>query len=373
MKSKKGQRVRYAVAGLGHLAQIAVLPAFKQCPNAELVALVSGDPLKQKKLGAKYGIDEVYSYDRYEECLSNGVDAVYIVLPNHLHKDFTVRALNAGVHVLCEKPMAVTEEECEAMIRAAEKNNRKLMIAYRLHFEKGNLEAIAMARRGKLGELRFFTSEFAQQVVKNNIRLSQDVEEGGGPIYDMGVYCINAARYLFGAEPTHVLACSASKNEARFRNAEEMTSVTLKFPGERLATFTASFGAADIGRYTLVGSKGVLTADPAYGYSDKIRLHITIDEKTRVRNFPKRDQFAAEVEYFSECILKNKEPEPSGFEGLADVRVVEAIYQSADAQQLIALAPFLDKRRPNLQQEIHQPAHGMPKTVKTMSPGGKAA
>src|SRR5436190_3154760 len=303
MKSKKGRRVRYAVAGLGHLAQIAVLPAFKRCPNAELVALVSGDPLKQKKLGAKYGVDKVYSYDRYEECLSDGVDAVYIVLPNHLHKEFTVRALNAGVHVLCEKPMAVTEEECESMIRAAEKNNRKLMIAYRLHFEKGNLEAIAMARRGKLGEVKFFKSEFAQQVVKNNIRLSQDVEEGGGPIYDMGVYCINAARYLFGAEPTHVLACSASKNEARFRNAEEMTSVTLKFPGERLATFTASFGAADIGRYTLVGSKGVLTADPAYGYSDKIRLLITIDEKTRVRNFPKRDQFAAEVEYFSECIL----------------------------------------------------------------------
>jgi len=102
-------------------------------------------------------------------------------------------------------------------------------------------------------------------------------------------------------------------------------------------------------------------------------LHLTIDEKTRVRQFPKRDQFAAEIEYFSDCILKNKEPEPSGFEGLADVRIVEAIYQSADAQQLISLPPFLDKRRPSLQQEIHHPAHGKPKTIKTMSPGGKAA
>jgi glucose-fructose oxidoreductase len=221
--------------------------------------------------------------------------------------------------------------------------------------------------------LRFFSSEFAQQVVKDNIRLSESVEDGGGPVYDMGVYCINAARYLFGAEPTHVFASSASKDEPRFRNAEEMTTAVLRFPGERLATFTASFGAADIGRYTLVGTKGVLTADPAYEYAEAIKLEIKIGEKSRVRKFPKRDQFAAEIEYFSDCIVKNREPEPNGLEGLADVRVVEAIYQSADAQQVIALPPFPDKRRPSLQQEIHRPAHGKPKTIKTESPDGKAA
>ena len=373
MKATARPKIRYAVAGLGHLAQVAVLPALKRCPNAKLVALISGDPKKQKKVGEKYGVDRIYSYDQYEECLSNGVDAVYIVLPNHLHREYTVRALDAGVHVLCEKPMAVTEEECEAMIRAAERNNRKLMIAYRLHFERGNLEAIETARRGKLGDLRFFTSEFAQQVVKDNVRLTASVEEGGGPVYDMGIYCINAARYLFGAEPTQVVATSASKNETRFRVAEEMTAAVLKFPGDRLATFTASFGAADIGRYTLVGTKGTLTADPGYEYAEGINLKVVIGNRTRTRRFPKRDQFAAEIEYFSDCVLKNKEPEPSGLEGLADVRIIQAIYHSVDEQQTVALPPLVDKRRPTMEQEIHRPAHGKPKTVKTQSPSGEAA
>jgi len=372
MKSNGRRKIKYAVAGLGHLAQVAILPAFEHCAHAELAALISGDPEKEAKVSRKYRI-KAYSYDQYEECLAQGVDAVYITLPNHLHREFTVRALDAGVHVLCEKPMAVTEEDCEAMIRAAEKNNRKLMIAYRLHFEKGNLEAIETARRGKLGDLRFFTSEFAQQVEKDNVRLTQPVEEGGGPVYDMGVYCINAARYLFGAEPTHAFGCSASRDETRFRNAEEMTTAVLKFPGERTATFTASFGAADIGRYTLVGTKGVLTADPGYEYAEGINVQVKVGEKTRTRKFRKRDQFAAEIDYFSDCILKNKEPEPSGLEGLADVRIVEAIYQSADQQQIVALPPLPEKRRPTLAQEISRPAHGKPRTIKTASPSGEAA
>ena len=373
MRSNERRKIRYAVAGLGHIAQVAILPAFEQTRKAELVALISGDPEKQTKLRKKYGVDRVYSYEEYEECLAKGVDAVYIVLPNRMHREFTVRALEAGVHVLCEKPMAVSEEDCEAMIRAAEKNNRKLMIAYRLHFEKGNLEAIELAQGGKLGDLRFFTSEFGQQVVPDNIRLADKVEEGGGPVYDMGVYCINAARYLFRAEPTHVFAASASKKESRFRNAEEMTSVVLRFPGDRLATFTVSFGAADISRYTLIGTKGVLTAEPAYEYAEGIKLEIEIGGKSRTKEFPKRDQFAAEIEYFSNCILNNKEPEPSGVEGLADVRIVEAIYRSAETEQIISVGSLSNKQRPGLDQEIKRPGHGKPSTVKTASPSGEAA
>ena len=373
MRSSERRKIRYAVVGLGQIAQVAILPAFEQTKTAELVALISGDPEKQTKLRKKYDVDRIYSYEEYEECLARGVDAVYIVLPNNMHREFTVRALEAGVHVLCEKPMAVSEEDCDAMIRAAEKNDRKLMIAYRLHFEKGNLEAIDLAQSGKLGDLRFFTSEFGQQVVPDNVRLADKVEDGGGPIYDMGVYCINAARYLFRAEPTHVFAASASKNEPRFRNAEEMTTVILHFPGERFATFTASFGAADISRYTLVGTKGVLTAEPAYEYAEGINLKIEIGDKSRTKNFPKRDQFAAEIEYFSDCILNNKEPEPSGLEGLADVRIVEAIYRSAQQQQIVSISALSKKRRPGMDQEIQKAAHEKPTTVKTASPSGEAA
>jgi glucose-fructose oxidoreductase len=318
-------------------------------------------------------VERLYSYDQYEECLSSGVDAVYIVLPNHLHREFTVRAADAGVHVLCEKPMAVTAKDCEAMIAAVQKNKCKLMIAYRLHFEKGNLEAIGLIRRGKLGEPRFFSSDFAQQVVKDNVRLTEATARGGGPVYDMGVYCINAARYLFGAEPTHVFASSASKNDQRFQKTEEMTSVLMRFPGERIATFTASFGAADIGRYTVVGTKGVLTSDPGYEYAEAIKLEIRVGDKLQKRQFPKRDQFAAEIAYFSDCILKGREPEPSGLEGLADVRIIEAIYESAHAGKMIWLPSLPKKKRPSLRQEIHRPPHGKPETIDSESPSGEAA
>ena len=367
------RKVRYAVVGLGHLTQVAVLPAFATAGNSELAALISGDPKKEYKMARMYDVKRLYSYDQYEECLSDGIDAVYIVLPNHMHRDFTVRAAKAGVHVLCEKPMAVSTRDCREMIAACRDNKRKLMIAYRLHFEKMNLEAIKFARNGRIGDPRFFSSDFAQQVVPENIRVTEPTERGGGPVYDMGVYCINAARYLFGAEPIEIVAAAANNGESRFRKTEEMVTAVLRFPNERIASFTASFGAADIGRYTLVGTKGSLTADPAYEYSEGLKLELKVGEKTRKLSFPKRDQFAAEISYFSDCILKNREPEPSGQEGLADVRVVEAIYESIRSAASVDLPAFDKRRRPTLAQEIRRPAHGKPQTIKVESPSGQAA
>jgi predicted dehydrogenase len=366
------RKVRYAVVGLGHLAQIAVLPAFKNAANSELFALVSANSDKLQKLGKKYAIDHLYSYDDYSRALSN-VDAVYLVLPNHLHREYAVRAAAAGVHVLCEKPMAVTSEDCRAMIEASRQNHAKLMVAYRLHFEAGNLEAIRVANSGKLGDLRVFTSEFAQQVANDNVRVTEPVARGGGPVYDMGVYCINASRYLFGSEPTEVLAVSGNNGDKRFQQVEEMTSVVMRFPEERLATFTCSFGAVDIGRYALIGTKGVLLADPAYEYAMPIKHQVKIGEKTKSRTFSKRDQFAAELVYFSDCILKDKTPEPSGLEGLADVRIVEAIYESVRTKKPVHIPELPGKKRPTINQEIHRPAHGKPRMVQAKPPSRKAA
>lgn len=372
VKSKSSKKVRYAVVGLGHIAQVAVLPAFKSARNSELVAIVSGDAAKRSQLAEKYGLQHAYSYEVLEQALEV-VDAAYIAVPNHLHAEYSIRAAQAGVHVLCEKPMAVTEKECESMMQAAYEKQVKLMIAYRLHFEKGNLEAVQLAASGRLGDLRAFASEFAQEVVGDNIRAAEPVEKGGGPVYDMGVYCINAARYLFQDEPTEIMAAGASNEDPRFREAGEMMSVVMRFPGERLATFTCSFGAADISRYTLMGTKGVLTAEPAYDYSEGIKHRVTIEDQTTTRNFPKRDQFSAEITYFSDCIRKGKEPEPSGLEGLADVRVVRAIYESARTGKKIELPEFPNKARPTMRQEIQRPAHGKPETVNTESPSGEAA
>lgn len=366
------RKVRYAVVGLGHIAQVAVLPAFRNAHNSELFALVSGDAERLEKVGKKYSIEHLYSYEDYSRALSN-VDAVYLTVPNHLHREYTVRAAAAGVHVLCEKPMAVTSQECQAMIEAAEQNHVKLMIAYRLHFEAGNLEAIRVTKSGKLGELRIFTSEFAQQVSNGNVRVTEPVERGGGPVYDMGVYCINAARYLFGEEPTEVLAVTAGSGKERFQRVEEMTSVVMRFPQQRLGSFTCSFGAADISRYELIGTKGVLRVDPAYEYAMAIKHQLAAGEKTQPRTFPKRDQFAAQLVYFSECIRRDKEPEPNGLEGLADVRIVEAIYESARLKRAVPIPELPGKKRPSPSQEIHRPAHGKPRIVHAKPPSREAA
>jgi predicted dehydrogenase len=371
-RSTSTRKIRYAVVGLGHIAQVAVLPAFKNAANSELVAIVSGEPEKRKKLGRKYQLEQTYSYEDYDRALSE-VDTVYLALPNHLHREFAVRAAQTHVHVLCEKPMAVTEDECQTMIDAAKQGGVKLMIAYRLHFEAGNLEAIRLAQSGKLGNIRIFASEFAQQVTGDNVRVKESVARGGGPVYDMGVYCINAARYLLRDEPTEVMAMTANSGEKRFRNVEEMTSVLLRFQDERIATFICSFGATDVSRYTVIGTKGLLVAEPAYEYAESIKHRLTLGERIKVRTFPKRDQFAAELVYFSDCILQNKEPEPSGLEGLADVRVVQAIYESVRTTRPVQLPELPNKKRPTLRQEIYRPAHGKPVTVKTKSPSGEAA
>lgn len=372
-KPASRNQVRYAVIGAGHLSQVAILPAFANTDNSRLVALLSGDPKKRQALASKYHLDRVYAYDQYEQCLADGVDAAYIVLPNHLHKQYVIRAAQAGVHVLCEKPMAVTSRDCEEMIEAAAQAKVKLMIAYRLHFEESNLEAVELAEKGMLGNLRIFVSTFTQQVAEGNVRLVHPVEEGGGPVYDMGVYCINAARYVFRSEPSEVFAVTATGDGPRFQTAGEMASVVLRFPDDRLANFTCSFGAADVSRYSLIGSKGVLTADPAYEYAIPLRHQLTVDGKTTVLEYPQRDQFAAELIYFSDCILNNKEPEPSGLEGLADVRVVEAVYKSAATGKVVNLAAIRQKRRPELEQAINRPAHAKPKTVNAKSPSGEAA
>ena len=352
----KRNRARYAVVGLGHIAQVAVLPAFANArTNSELTALVSDDPKKLKVLSRRYRAKHMYDYDEYDVCLRSGeIDAVYIALPNNLHCEFAVRAANAGVHVLCEKPLALNEAECQKIIQACADNGVKLMTAYRLHFDRANLEAIHLVQSGKIGEPRIFHSLFTMQVKEGNIRLQQEL--GGGTLYDIGIYCINAARYLFRQEPTEVFACSANNGERRFREVDEMTTAVLRFPKERLASFTTSFGAADTAAYEVIGSRGVLRVTQAYEYTEPVELELTVNGRTEKRRYVRRDQFAPELIYFSDCILRNRQPEPSGVEGLLDVHIIRSLYESAERHMPIKLRPLQRQRRPNLRQEIHRPA-----------------
>jgi predicted dehydrogenase len=367
---KQPKKIRYAVVGLGYISQVAMLPAFAHARNnSELVALISDDPKKLSVLGRKYKVKRQYSYDEYDNCLKSGdIDAVYIALPNTMHREYTERAAKAGIHVLCEKPMAETEKDCKAMIAAAKTHNIKLMIAYRLHFEIANLKAIEVIHSSKFGEIRIFNSVFTQQVKAGDIRLQSGL--GGGPLYDIGIYCINAARYLFKSEPEDVFAFSESNKDKRFKEVDEMTSVVMRFPGNRLAAFTCSFGAASEANYEIVGTKGVLKVGQGYEMVSPITHELTIDEKTTRKTYSKKDQFAPELMYFSDCILKNRTPEPSGLEGLADVRIIEALLESAKTGRGVKVPSIDEHKRPTLGQEISRAAVEKPELVNAASPSG---
>jgi predicted dehydrogenase len=361
--------VRYAVVGLGHIAQVAVLPAFAHAKeNSAVTALISDDPAKRMKVGRKYRIRDYFSYQQYDEALASGLfDAVYIALPNHLHREYAERAARAGIHVLCEKPMAVTEADCEAMIRAADENGVKLMVGYRLHFDEANLKAVEVVQSGRIGEPKLFNSTFTMQVKDGDIRLNPR-SEGGGVLYDIGIYCINAARYLFEDEPESVFAATTRGDDPRFASVEESVTAVLRFPGSRLASFVASFGAADVSSYRVAGSKGDLRMDPAYEYAGEIVQTVTVNGRTRERTFPKRDQFAPELVSFSECVLTGTDPEPSGREGLADVRIIRALYESAASARVVTLPPFDKESRPTMDQAMRKPAVSKPKLVKVEAP-----
>lgn len=322
------KQIGYAVIGLGDIAQKAVLPAFASATeNSRLVAVISGDRAKAQSLAAQFKATP-YHYDELRQCLQrDDVNALYIALPNSMHCDYAVEAARAGVHVLCEKPMAITADECRRMIRTCQTNRVKLMVAYRLHFQPANLRAIELVRGGAIGMPKTFSSDFAIRVdAPDDIRLQRRL--GGGSVYDLGVYCINTARNLFGAEPAQVMAMSGRTSRRYGGDVDESTVALIRFPDERLAHFHTSFGEERIAVFTLYGEDGYIRLANAYEYRGPMTMQIVRGGEVEEQTFDEVDQFAGEIVYFSNCILQDKVPEPSGIEGLQDVRIVEAIYRS---------------------------------------------
>jgi predicted dehydrogenase len=321
--------VGWAVVGLGELALGEVMPAFAQCKLSKPVALVSGHPDKAKKVAEAYGIDpkNSYDYDSYDKLADNpAVDVIYIILPNSMHAEYTVRGFKAGKHVLCEKPMAVTPAECRTMIEAGKAAKKKLMIAYRLRYEPFNMTAIDVCRKGELGAIKAISASNGQDVKAPNIRLSAKL--GGGPVGDVGIYCLNAARYLTGEEPVSVSAVAYQpKDDPRFREVPETVAFTLTFPSGAIATCDCSFGIAVSRRLRVEGSKGLLDLDPAFAYTG-LKLKVHKDGQVRDYELGSVNHFAAEMEHFSDCVLNDKAPRTPGEEGLADMVVIAAIEEA---------------------------------------------
>jgi predicted dehydrogenase len=347
----KGDDVNFAVIGLGYFAQQAVLPAFANAKGCRLAALISDDPVKLRDLGVKYDVDIVASYDKLDDVLASGaIDAVYIVLPNDLHAEFTIRAARFGIHVLCEKPLATTAADAQRMVEACRRAGVRLMTAYRLHFEPGNLAAIEAITTGEIGKPRFIDAVFSSRVKPTGIRV--EAEHGGGPLYDLGVYCINAARYLFRAEPTSVFAHTVQGTGRRFREVEESVTAILAFPGDRVAQFTASFGATDLAYYTVAGTSGYVCLDEAFEYNAARHLEVEGNDGRWKRRYRKVDQVAPELMHFADCVRSGRDPEPSGKEGLIDVRIIEAIQRSAATGRRIRINTPRRGRRPTPSQAM---------------------
>ena len=363
----RGRKVRYAVVGGGWISQAAFMPAVAQTGNSEMTALVTGDPDKAAALGKAYGL-KTFTYAKYREALESDLfDAVYLALPNAMHRDYAVPALEAGCHVLLEKPMATSVEDCEAIAAAAQAANAKLMIAYRLHFEPATLDAIERVRRGEIGDSRFFSASFGQHVAASNHRARDGY--WAGPVPDMGPYPINAARNLFGDEPIAVDARGVRRPDSPF-DFDETVAVTLLFPDERLAQFTVSYATDPVDAYRIVGTKGDLLLSPGFAFGKALKGRLTAGGQTQELTYDSVDQFGGETHYFSDCILHDRAPEPDGEEGLADVRVLAAIERVLATGQAQDLAPMQRRTRPDAAQAMALPEITVPEMINAAEPGG---
>lgn len=322
------KQIGYAVVGAGELAR-AVLPAFTAAAeNSRLVAVVGGDRAQAQALAQEFRA-AAYHFDEFRQCLNrDDVQAVYVALPTSMHSDYTVDAARAGMHVLCERPMAVTADECRRMIRTCQTNRVKFMVTYRLQFLPAFAKALELVRAGHLGALKTFSSDATLRIPSpEDVRLQRRL--GGGSMYDVGAYCIAASRMLLGFEPAQVMAMTARTTRRYGGDVDEGTVALVRFPDERLAHFHSSFGEEPISTFTLFGEEGWLRISAAYAHDAEARLVIYRHGRAEEHAFAPSDQFAAEISHFSSCILEDRQPEPSGIEGLQDVRIIEAIYRSA--------------------------------------------
>jgi predicted dehydrogenase len=327
--------------GLGRFAEYAVLPAFRHSKKARLVAVVSGDERKAKRLAAKFGASDYYGYEDYVLCLNHPqVEAVYIATHNAGHAAFTQQAASFGRHVLCEKPMATTVEDCRQMIQACQGNGVRLMIAYRKYFEPASVELKKLVSSGKLGRLKIIHSAFTIYLPPGGKVPRWHLDRrlaGGGSLVDVGVYCINTVRWLTGKEPVEASAYQWSVDPARFGEVEENIAFRLNFPGGLVFQASSSFGAAQASFLHLHGEKGWAALDPAYAYDEERRLFGKIGGRWFEKKFKILDEVALELDYFAQCIRHSRQPEPSGVGGLRDVAVMEAIYRSAREGRPVAV------------------------------------
>ncbi|HRK22823.1 MAG TPA: Gfo/Idh/MocA family oxidoreductase [Fimbriimonadaceae bacterium] len=328
--------VGWAILGIGSYAQNQIMPSFAACKNAKLVGLISGTPSKLETFGERYGIPKGYrySYDQMDAIKDNPeIEVVYVITPPSTHPEFAIRAAQAGKHVCCEKPMAPTAAECQRMIDECRKAGKLMQIGYRSHYEAHNMRAIEMCRKGELGKIKSFRSDHGFNIGRGQWRTKRALA-GGGSMMDIGIYSLQALRYLSGEEPVEVMAkITNPPNDDRFVDCEDDVQFTLKLPsGIECSGGSGYSWRPGKSRFEVVGEKGVLLGEPATPYGGH-RLALNGEPLPITAN----NQFAAQMDHFSDCIRNGGKVRTPGEEGLQDIRIVQAIYESAASGKAVRI------------------------------------
>jgi predicted dehydrogenase len=325
-RAQDDKRLGFALVGLGSLSTNQIAPALQKTKNCRLAGIVTGTPAKEQIWTDKYNIPRknVYNYQNFDRIADNpDIDVVYVVLPNAMHGEYTIRAARAGKHVLCEKPMEVSVKKCEEMIEACRKAKRQLAIGYRCQFTPHHLEMIRLAREKEFGEVKLIEASFGFRIGDpNQWRLKRDLA-GGGALMDVGIYALQAARYVSGEEPIEIVASETKTDKTKFKEVDESIVWSMRFPSGLMANCGTTYLVGGMNRVLAAAEKGWFQLDPAYSYGG-------LKGKTSKgdMDLPQIDHFAAEMDDFANCILKNRPTKVPGEEGLRDVKLTTAIYES---------------------------------------------
>jgi predicted dehydrogenase len=341
-----GERVGYCVVGLGRLSLDEILPALSESKRSRLAAVMSGTPDKAKLVARQYGLPEtaVYGYGDWDRLRQNSdVRAVYVVTPNAVHRDDVLAAANAGKHVLCEKPMAVSSPECREMIDACARAGVRLMIAYRCQYEPYNRAVTRLVRSGEFGRAKLIRAFNGQTTgLPEQWRLKKALA-GGGALPDIGLYCLNGVRALLGEEPEQVHAqIHSAPDDPKFREVEESVAFTLRFPSGVVAQCMTSYGVYEARALTVHTPAATIDLQDAFAYRGQ-RLFVSHrDGKAGARDekvLQPKNQFALEIDHFSRCVQENLRPRTPGEEGLQDQVLMEAIYEAARTGAAVKVGP----------------------------------
>lgn len=330
-----GKKLGWALVGLGSLSTNQIAPALAKCKHSQLAAIVTGTPAKAEKWKEQYHIPDshIYNYENFDKIAANpDVDVIYIVLPNSMHEEFTIRAAKAGKHVFCEKPMANNAEECRRMIAAVKQAGKQLGIGYRCQFESHHLECIRIAKESVMGKLKHIVAGFGFKIGDPTQWRLRKKLAGGGALMDVGVYALQASRYLSGEEPIEVSAQETKTDPVVFAEVDETIAWTMKFPSGVTASLFTTYAFSGANDFTAYAENGRFGITSAFGYSGQSGWTSNDDLKIA---YPPSDHFMLEMDAFSAAILANKPFEPSGEEGLKDMLVVDAIYRSIRERKAI--------------------------------------